>query len=152
MTVYRLTKAAYKEDLSGIGAKLYGSRWNSAGKPMLFTAQTISLALLETLVHLDRMEIPPDYRLLHIKIPDSLSIAEISASRLKLKWEEDFDYTRFIGTEFLSADKSAILKVPSALIPDEFNFLLNPLHKDFDKVTIVKSTVFKFDNRLLSYK
>jgi RES domain-containing protein len=149
MIVYRLAKENYKYDLSGNGAKMYGSRWNSPGKQMLYTAPQISLAIMETLVHLDKVEIPENFWLIHIEIPESFSITEISIDRLKTNWQNDHSYTAFIGSEFLTLNKSGILKVPSAFVDSEYDFLFNPLHKEFGKIKITRSAIFKFDNRLL---
>jgi RES domain-containing protein len=151
MIVYRIAKARYKNDISGIGAKLYGSRWNAIGVPMLYAAESISLAVLETLVHLQEPEIPTEYWLLKIQVPDQ-EITVIELSRLKKKWQEDESYTQFIGSEFIKNNQSSILKVPSAVIPEEFNYLVNPLHKNFNKTQILQTAAFNFDTRLLSFK
>ena len=83
MIVYRISKARYKNDISGTGAKLYGSRWNIAGVPMLYTAENISLAVLEILVHLQDVEIPTDYWLVKIQVPDDGKITTIEPGKLK---------------------------------------------------------------------
>jgi RES domain-containing protein len=152
MIVYRIAKARYKNDISGIGAKLYGSRWNVIGVPMLYAAESISLAVLETLVHLQEPEIPTDYWLLKIQLPEQEKITTIESSKLKKKWQEDEAYTQFIGSEFIKDNQSLVLKVPSAIITDEFNYLVNPLHKNFNKTQILQAKEFNFDTRLLSFK
>ncbi|MEP6674548.1 MAG: RES family NAD+ phosphorylase [Ferruginibacter sp.] len=150
MKVYRITTDAFKDDISGDGAKLYGSRWNTKGSAMLYTTEHISLAVLEMLVHLQFKEMPADYWLLQLNIPDTLTANEIDAAKLKLHWQDDPGYTQFIGNEFLRSLPAAVLKVPSAIIPEEYNFLANPLHTDFKKIKIIKSKAFRFDNRLFS--
>jgi RES domain-containing protein len=152
MIVYRLTKARYKDDISGIGAKLYGSRWNVIGVPMLYAAESISLAVLETLVHLQETELPADYWLLKIQVPDQEKITAIELSKLKKKWQDDEAYTQFIGSEFIKHNQSLVLKVPSAVITEEFNYLVNPLHKNFNKTQILQAAAFNFDTRLFSFK
>ncbi|GAB2822392.1 RES family NAD+ phosphorylase [Ferruginibacter profundus] len=151
MIVYRISKARYKNDISGMGAKLYGSRWNTVGIAMLYTAENISLAVLETLVHLQEFEIPTDYWLLKIQIPDDGKMTSIENSKLKKQWQNDAGYTQFIGSEFIKNNQSLILKVPSAVITDEHNYLVNPLHRNFAKAKIIDSKAFNFDNRLLSF-
>ena len=151
MIVYRISKARYKNDISGTGAKLYGSRWNIAGVPMLYTAENISLAVLEILVHLQDVEIPTDYWLVKIQVPDDGKITTIEPGKLKKRWQDDAGYTQFIGSEFIKNNDSLVLKVPSAVITEECNYLLNPLHKNFTKAKIIDTREFNFDHRLLSF-
>lgn len=152
MIVYRIAKIKFKEDITGLGPKLYGSRWNTQGLSMLYTAEHISLAVLETLVHLEKSEIPVSYWLLTIKMPDNTAGIVIDFNRLKKNWAADEEYTQFMGSQFLTNNESLFLKVPSAVINEESNFLLNPIHKDFKKVQIIKTNEFNFDTRLLSFK
>jgi RES domain-containing protein len=148
MIIYRICKSEYKDDLSGTGAKRYGSRWNQPGYPMLYTAEHISLAALEMLVHINFDEVPPSFYLLLIKLPDAVAITELKYDKLKKSWEEDNGYTAWIGSEFLKDKTTLCLKVPSAVIAEEHNYLLNPLHADFKKVQIEESRPFNFDKRL----
>jgi RES domain-containing protein len=152
MIVYRITKGRYKNDISGMGAKLYGSRWNTAGVPMLYAAESISLAVLETLVHLQEVEIPTAYWLLKIQVPDEGKITAIELAKLKKNWQADEAYTQYIGSEFIKNNQSLVLKVPSAIITEEFNYLVNPLYKNFNKTQILQAAAFNFDTRLLSFK
>jgi RES domain-containing protein len=151
MIVYRITNSLYKDDLSGQGAKIYGGRWNIAGFPALYTSEHISLCVLEMLVNISLPESQINYHLLQINIPDSIEPALISRKKLKQNWEEEETYTSFMGTEFLKNKQSLVLKIPSAVISDENNYLLNPLHSDFRKISISKCQPFKFDNRLFTY-
>ena len=152
MIVYRITNSRYKDDISGAGAKLKGARWNMAGNSMLYTAENISLSTLELLVHIGFSEIQYFYHLLTIAIPDEAPVSEINAGKLKTNWQEDEDYSAFMGTEFIKNNRSLILKVPSAIITEEHNYLLNPKHTDFKKVKIVRSKPFVFDKRLYIFK
>lgn len=149
MTYYRICNPIYADDLEGTGAKLYGSRWNSAGKPMLYLAEYISLAALELLVHLQRGDKSNEFALLSILVPET-EIAAISFSKLKNNWREDIGYTQFIGNEFIRNKQSLLMKVPSAIVPEEHNLLVNPLHPDAKKIKIIRSKTFRFDNRLFS--
>jgi RES domain-containing protein len=148
MIVYRLSSGTYKNDLSGTGAKLYGGRWNSAGLLALYTTEHISLAVLEILVHIKTYGVPPDYHLITIEIPDSISIISIDKTKLKQNWKDDVAYGQFIGDEFLNAGQSLLLKVPSAIIDQENNFIINPAHPEAKKIKIQSSKIFMFDKRL----
>jgi RES domain-containing protein len=151
MIVYRITNTAYKDDLSGTGAKTYGGRWNHPGVAGLYTASHISLSVLEMLVNITLPESQLKYHVLHINIPANIDTAVITAKKLKKNWEDDEDYTRFMGTAFLKDKQSLLLQVPSAVIAEENNYIINPLHSDFKKISIVKSYAFKFDKRLFTF-
>lgn len=148
MIVYRLTNGAFINDLSGTGAKLYGGRWNSIGLPALYTTEHISLAVLEILVHIKSYRCPPNYHLITIEIPDSLSMVSIDPQKLKKDWKDDFEYLQVMGDAFLMGKHSLLLKVPSAIIQTESNFMINPLHPDAGKIKIRSSKQFIFDKRL----
>jgi len=150
MIVYRIANTVYSNDISGTGAKLLGGRWNSRGMPILYTSEHISLALLEMLVNTQFKDYAIPLDLLSIQFPDSLEFAEVSPKKLKEDWVKDFEYTRFMGDEFLKDKQRLLLKIPSAVIPEEHNFLLNPLHPDFKKVKIVETRSFRTDVRLFS--
>jgi RES domain-containing protein len=151
MIVYRITNERFKSDISGNGAAMYGSRWNSKGNPLLYTSQFISLSILESLVHLKRKDIPPTQYLLEIDLPDEKEIVEISYQKIKKNWHEELEYTQWLGDQFLQNNKKLFLKVPSAIVPQESNFLLNPLHVDFKKVRIISSELLQLDKRLTEY-
>lgn len=148
MIVYRLASAAYKDDLTGTGAKLYGGRWNSPGFPVVYTAENISLTVLEILVRVDKYSIPVTYSLVKISFPDTATIIEIHEKKLKRNWEYDLGYTQWMGDEFLKANEALIMKVPSAVVPEENNYLLNPGHPDFKKIKITETDAYHFDKRL----
>ncbi len=148
MIIYRLAVEQYANDLSGTGSKLLGGRWNSINIPMLYTTQNISLAVLEIIVNTERIHIPKSYMLLKMNISDDLDLNTISNEKLKKNWKDDFEYTRFMGNEFIKQNKALILKVPSAVVNQEFNYLFNPLHKDFKKLKLLAINKFAFDKRL----
>ena len=154
MIVYRLARKKYMHDLSGKGAEFGGGRWNTKGKAMLYTSGSQALCLVEVLVHLQNDMIPKDYFIVEIDIPDKLKVKTISQKNLVENWK-DFPWqnqTQYIGDDFLNEQKFLILKVPSAIVEDEFNFLINPHHPDFSKIKIVTSHYFSFDNRLFINK
>lgn len=152
MIVYRIVNSHYKNDISGIGAKLKGARWNKQGSSLLYTAEHISLCALELLVHIGFNDIQKLYHILSIYVPDDVSIKKISINKLKPNWIEDEDYTAFIGTEFINNNINLVLQVPSAIISEEHNYLINPNHRDFKKVKIKTSKPFIFDERLYTFK
>ena len=152
MIVYRITNSRHKDDISGVGAKLKGARWNLPGSSMLYTAENISLSTLELLVHIGFNDIRNFYHLLTITMPDNAPLKEIDTDKLKTNWQEDEGYTAYIGTEFINNNQTLILKVPSAIITEEHNFLVNPNHADFKKVRITRSKPFVFDKRLYIFK
>jgi RES domain-containing protein len=150
MILHRICSSNYKDDISGNGARLFGARWNSKGVPMLYTTEHISLAALEMLVHINYTEVPGSFHVLSIFIPDNVTIAALQHSKLKPTWRIDPEYSTYIGDEFIKSKESLCLKVPSAVIEQENNFLINPLHVDFKKVRITATRQFEFDNRLFS--
>ena len=148
MIIYRLAIETYKNDLSGTGSKLFGGRWNSVGLAVLYTTQNISLAVLEILVRTDMQTIPISYHLIKIDIPNAIEPQLISSDKLKKDWKNDIGYTQWMGDEFIKSANSLLLKVPSAIVDEENNYVINPKHNDFKKVKIVKVNKFQFDKRL----
>ncbi|WP_026450648.1 RES family NAD+ phosphorylase [Aequorivita capsosiphonis] len=151
MRIYRITKTHYIEDLSGEGARLYGGRWNMVGDAMLYFAQNLSLSLLEIIVHVDYAELPLEYSFIEVEIPDS-SIKEIqSIDFIKPKWstEEAVNQLQMFGSKWLKKSEALAMKVPSAVLHQEHNILINPSHKDFGKLKIIRKDKMDFDPRLL---
>ena len=147
MILYRLATEKYADDLSGEGARLYGGRFNPVGMPAMYTSQNISLCILEILVRASRHTIPDSYTLISIEIPDT-GIREINLKKLKSDWQNDLDYTQGIGEDFLKENKDLCLKVPSAVLPIEHNYVLNPAQAGFKKVKIIATQLLQLDKRL----
>ena len=148
MILYRLTAGRFAYDLSGEGAKIYGGRWNPVGLATIYMSEFISLSILEILVRADKYTSPANYTLLSLQIPEtSLSIIEVK--KLTADWQNHIEYTRWIGEEFLKTNQALTLKVPSAIVPQEHNFLVNPLHRDIKKVKLLSSELLELDKRLL---
>lgn len=152
MIVYRFSNINYKDDISGTGAKMYGGRWNEPGVAALYSSSTISLSLLEVLVNAQTLKELKSLALLKLEIPKSLVSSVQKLTTLKKNWYEDFDYTRWIGTEFCKAGNNLLLEYPSAVVHEEMNYLINPEHKEFKKVKILSSNDFYFDDRLVRVK
>lgn len=133
----------------GEGARIFGGRWNSPGTRVVYTSGTKALAALETLVHLN----PPvlfRYSILPVEF-DGRLVETIEPAGLPADWttEPPSDSTKVIGDRWASERRSAVLALPSVIIPSENNYLLNPAHPDFKRITIGKPVPFAFDSRLL---
>lgn len=150
MIVFRLSKSTYCKDLSGYGAEKSGGRWNDKGLAMVYTSGTRALCLTEIAVHIPLGIIPTDFILTTIEFPDTIEILEINESELPENWKV-FPHTSFprkIGKSFLEKASHLVLKVPSAVVQGEFNYLFNPHHDLMKKVKIEKTEPFFFDERL----
>jgi len=141
----RLAKHAF----SGEGARRYGGRWNSPGLPVIYMAQSQSLAALEILVHVDSENLLFNYVAIPVRIEENL-ILQIDSSKLPRNWRAypATKATRSLGDMWLIDQESVVLQVPSAVIPTEYNFLLNPVHPDFRHLVPGKPVPFEFDSRL----
>ncbi len=150
MLVYRIVAHRYSHDLNGTGAGLYGGRWNPVGTPLLYTSQHRSLALCEMMVNLDEIQLKQDYDLITINVPDKLALKKLSLKRLPDQWNQRMIsvLTQEIGEKFVQQGKYLGLEVPSVVIPEEYNLLLNPMHEDFDKIKVIERKQFIFDKRL----
>lgn len=146
MIVNRIVDAKYKDDLSGSGAKEHGGRWNPKGKPAMYCSEHISLCMLENMVYMTNDIIKRPFCLIQLDIPDEF-IQEINHQALKKSWYEDIDYTRWLGAQFLNQD-GFILKVPSAIVHEEFNFMINTQHERMKEVKIIQQRPYFFDQRL----
>ena len=153
MEVYRLISRRYSLDseiISGEGAKLYPGRWNHRGTPVVYTAESRSLAVLEILVHLDVEEFPDNFVIVPIEIPDDLDITRYEVRNLEKQWNAYpfTGYTQDSGHMWVIKKETAVLSVPSAIVPDERIYILNPLHPDFSKIKVGQWERFVFDERL----
>ena len=151
VTAWRIVKRKHvKNAFSGDGARLFGGRWNNPGVPLIYTATSQSLAVLEILVHLEAPELLERYVMLGVGIEESL-IADLDESRLPKNWKVSPapPGVRAIGDEWAAARVSVVLRVPSVIVPSERNLLLNPLHRDFSRLKIANSSAFRFDSRML---
>ena len=150
MKVFRLSKQKYANDLSGSGAGLTGGRWNRIGTKLLYTSDSRALCTAEIAVHTPMGIIPYDYYLITIEIPDLVEIFKPDTSSLPDDWESfpHSEITQLIGEEFILECRFLVMKVPSAVVRGDFNYLINPLHEDFDKIRIMDKEKFTFDGRL----
>lgn len=149
MEVFRLQNKKYPIELSGKGASITGARWNSKGTEIIYTAQNRALAMAEVAVHLTLSTLPKGFCMITIYIPDDLVISILEVKNLPVEWNEfpENVATQKIGDELVRLNKSALIKVPSAVVKGEFNFLINPHHSDFEKIKITNQEDFPFDKR-----
>lgn len=151
MLVYRIVRNKFSNDLTGTGARLFGGRWNSVGLSVLYTSSYRSLALLEVLVHTTHELVPNDLRLVTIEIPEEVHIAQINYEEIE---NEVLTYKihaqmHTIGDDWIRASSALAIRVPSIVLPEEFNVLINPMHQDFQKIKIKENKPFSLDERLL---
>jgi RES domain-containing protein len=149
MIVYRLAKSKYAKDLSGRGAEIAGGRWNSKGVRMVYTSASRALCTTEIAVHTPLGNVPTDYYIISIKLP-ALKMLELTQAKLPSTWNA-FPHdlaTQRVGDLFVQNSKYLVMRVPSAVVQGDFNYLINPLHADFTKVKIVNTQTFNFDPRL----
>lgn len=145
-------KKRLPDAFTGDGARLGGGRWNHPGTSVVYVSESLSLAALELYVHFTRNDIKLSKSLfaIPVDIPDALKIAEVSIKDLGPDWRVSppSDSTKNIGTDWALKGNSAILRVPSAVIPEEYNLMLNPKHADFKKIKIGKPQPFTLDKRM----
>jgi RES domain-containing protein len=154
-TVWRIatdTPAYEADDLSGAGAKATGGRWNTAGTAVVYTSQTRALACLETVVHLNAGGLPLNRYLVEVTIPDALwaSAQMASAASLPVGWDAEPAGRASIefGTNWIRSGTAALLVVPSVIVPEELNVLINPQHSDSARITAAKVRKWLYDPRL----
>jgi len=147
MRVYRLASRRYPAN-DGLGASLYGGRWNEKGTPAIYAAASRALCALEVLAN--AYELAADYAVTPIELPDDLALITLSSGDLPSGWNsaEPVTATAELGTAWAQRLESAVLVVPSAVIPQEQNYVLNPRHAEFSKLRFLRSEPFYFDDRL----
>ncbi|MEX2534945.1 MAG: RES family NAD+ phosphorylase [Trueperaceae bacterium] len=149
MKAFRLIDQRYEaEALTGEGAFVYGGRWNPPGYPMVYTAANLSLAVLEILVHVEDRRKLQDYRLVRLDVPDN-AIEELAVDSLQAGWTARLEVTRKLGRDWLTEARSLALLVPSVVLPDERNLLLNTSHPEMTRIRSGTPEPFRFDPRLL---
>lgn len=149
---FRLCKTRHMADaFTGEGARLIGGRWNSPGKAMVYTSSSLSLATLEVLVHLEDPEVLENlFSWASLEIPPA-TLETLKPENLPAGWNDDETtrISRTIGDTWVGSLRSAVLAVPSVVIPGESNYLLSPTHPDFPKILIGTPQPFRPDPRLL---
>jgi RES domain-containing protein len=150
MFVWRLCRKDYA-DLSGIGASLYGGRWNSPAHSVIYTASSLALAFVEIIPGLRRNRIPKGFVSLYISIKTTVSKKELHLNDFPVNWEKEKTGKWFIetGNQWLQEKKELLLVVPSVIIPEEQNILINPHHPEIKNVEIKTIKPFRVDPRFI---
>jgi len=155
VTAWRIVKHKYpaSKAFDGEGARLHGGRWNSRGVAVVYTAQSQSLAVLEMLVHLDTADLLQSYVFFEVTIDDAL-ISALAEGDLPRDWQSDPPppKLREVGDIWAASNASVALRVPSSLIPAEYNYILNPKHPEFAKLRIGEAVPFHYRARLAERK
>lgn len=153
MIVYRIGPKQYNNDsncLSGLGGMVAEGRWHHAGAPIVYTASTRSLGMLERLVNDSQEILKENLSVVLIQIPDTLKVLRLVEGELPKGWNA-YPYaadTQSLGSDFLINGDSAALQVPSSLCPQEYNYIINPQHPDACKIKCIDCSDFVYPNRL----
>ena len=151
MIVYRICKAKYaKTAYSGAGGLEAPGRWHHRGQPIVYAAATLSLAALEYFIHLGRTDAKISFVSVQAVISDDAAIEVLNPASLPRNWNSSppIEAAMNLGTRWCAQARSAIMRVPSAIVSGEFNYLLNPKHPDFKFIKISTPQSFSFDSRL----
>ena len=155
ITAWRLDKAKRARDaFTGDGARRVSGRWNHQGIPVVYVSESIALSVLEKFVHLGFDGSPIKFVYFKIEIPDSVTVEKLKTANLPDDWtaEPPRDSTKDIGSNWARKAETAVLRVPSVLVPKSWNYLLNPAHRDFKKIHISDPMPFVFDARMRKEK
>ena len=151
MILYRLASTKYIGDLSGIGARLFGGRWNREGTSCLYTSSSVSLALLEKIVHANDFKQLSNTSLSSIFLDDSLPVYEVEMKKLVTTWVSEIEYTQWLGKQIFEDSYYAAMVVPSVIVPQEKNWILNPRYENYDQIKIFREEIFEIDKRLMRW-
>ena len=154
-TVYRLLRKPFAATpFDGEGSYRYGGRWSAPGTRVANTAEHLSLAIIEYLVHLDPNHPPQDLMLARARVPEDLPKLQVRADELPRGWQDypSPESLALIGEKFVRDGETAVLIVPSAVAPTENNWLLNPQHPHFRKIELERAEPFHHDPRLIRRK
>jgi RES domain-containing protein len=143
-----LWRVSQHRDLKGTGGLRAPGRWHERGLLVVYLAESPAGALLEACVHTSANDIPPYYILLAVEASDAVSLERLDVSVLPADWPDDLQSTRGIGSEWLRTRRSALFRIPSALVPATFNWMLNPLHPHTARVRILSTVKYPFDPRI----
>ena len=147
-----LWRISNHSSLDGRGGLFADGRWHHRGTAVLYMAESPAGALLEILVHLelDIDSLPPHFRLLKIEVPEHVTLLTVDESGLPQHWRENSEISRAVGTDWLATAETPLLRVPSAIVPETFNVLLNPAHPAAAQLTILSYNQYPWDRRLLN--
>src|ERR1700676_5515372 len=146
MFLWRISNHA---ELDGRGGLLASARWHTQGRSVVYLAESPAGALVEVLVNLelDAARLPASYTMLKAEAPDDVRVMRVEPGSLPEGWAGDLTISRSRGDEWLASGESALLEVPSVILPDTFNLLLNPRHPDAGRVRVVGQRAYPYDRR-----
>lgn len=150
MRAWRLALRRHQRLLDGRGNRDSGARWNSPGRGVVYATENPSLALLETLVHLDPDLLPRDMTLIELAVPEDAGVIAISLADYPSDWRRRPDWFRRTGDAWLTEGTALVLSAPSAVMPHDRNIMLNPAHARLSEVQIVRTSPFELDPRLIT--
>jgi len=147
MRVFRISLAIYSTKLLASGNP---ARWNSNDIKIIYTAESRALACLENIVHRNSKGLQKNFRIMEIDVPDKIKIEKIQETDLIADWKnfDNMPYTQQIGDNWINNSKTAVLQVPSVIVTGDFNYLINPAHKDFSSIKLLSVIPFEFDSRI----
>ena len=147
MRVFRISLAIYSTKLLASGNP---ARWNSKDIKIIYTAESRVLACLENIVHRNSKGLQKNFRIMEIDVPDKIKIEKIQETDLIADWKnfDNMPYTQQIGDNWINNSKTAVLQVPSVIVTGDFNYLINPAHKDFSSIKLLSVIPFEFDSRI----
>ncbi len=147
LTLWRISNHA---DLTGAGGMIAPARWHTAGRPVVYLAENPASALLEVLVHLevDEAHRPSAYQLLKVEAEEAIASEQIDLSSLPPSWSTEEATTQAMGDAWLRSNRTSLLRIPSAIVPETWNWLLNPRHPDAARMRIIQVRKDPFDPRL----
>jgi RES domain-containing protein len=150
MVLWRISGYA---GLDGLGGLLSSARWHTRGRRIVYLAATPAGALIEVLVHLELSpaRMPKPWRLMKVRVEEGTSSERIPAEKLAGNWRDAPEVSARAGDEWLAGKRSALLEVPSAIVPETSNWLLNPEHPDSARIHLVEHEAFRLDSRLLRF-
>ena len=149
MKVRRLCSSRHAS-ADGQGARLHGGRWNRPGTAVVYTSATLSLAVLEMIVHVDSDLLPEDLAILSAEIPPQIAIKTVNDDELPSDWRQypAPESTQALGAAWIQSEDTAVLSMPSVIIPEEGNYLVNPAHPNFHQIIWSAPRPFRWDVRL----
>ena len=144
----KLWRISNYSDLSGAGGLRYSARWHTKGRPVIYAAEHPASALSEFLVHIDLEDMPNSFQLVTIELDDDIEAIKLEPDQLPKGWITDTRISRAVGDEWLKFGTSLLLRIPSVIIPDAYNILINPSHSDMNKLNVTKVERVPLDYRL----
>ena len=147
MELFRISLAVYADKLYAPG---FPGRWNLEGEEVIYASSSRSLACLENMVHRKGRGDNLKYSTMVIYAPDTSSVTQVNLSDLSPTWNQgsDFSYSQSIGSQWFSKKKTLLLRVPSAVVPDEYNYVIHTRHPEYSEVSLIRVLPFSFDRRL----